>query len=221
MRRRARQVGLARRVAEEEAAVFAGSQPLALEQDGVLGVGAVLSPFGGDLDQAIRLMQEEITRMQHDPISEHELQKAKNQMLRNIVLEQLTVRSKASQLGSAAVLEGDPARCARLLDGLRGEGAAPPLILWALASETRSLAVLRTGRDSGQPLQALFKQERIFDNRRQQALGRALERLSQGKLRAALLHAARIDRMIKGLVPGDIWDEFLQLCLLLTHRLRH
>lgn len=117
-----------------------------------------------------------------------------------------------------AVLEGDPARCARLLDGLRGEGAAPPLVLWALASETRSLSVLRTGRDAGQPLQALFKQERIFDNRRQQALGRALDHLSQGKLRAALMHAARIDRMIKGLVPGDIWDEFLQLSLRLSHR---
>ena len=34
--------------------------------------------------------------------------------------------------------------------------------------------------------------------------------------RAALLHAARIDRMIKGLARGDIWDEFLQLALRLT-----
>lgn len=34
--------------------------------------------------------------------------------------------------------------------------------------------------------------------------------------RAALLHAARIDRIIKGLVTGDLWDEFLQLALRLT-----
>ena len=33
---------------------------------------------------------------------------------------------------------------------------------------------------------------------------------------AALLHAARIDRMIKGLAQGDIWDEFLQLALRVT-----
>jgi DNA polymerase-3 subunit delta len=32
-------------------------------------------------------------------------------------------------------------------------------------------------------------------------------------LRTAILHAARIDRMIKGLTTGDVWDEFLQLCL--------
>ncbi|MFN4148049.1 MAG: DNA polymerase III subunit delta, partial [Rhodocyclaceae bacterium] len=33
---------------------------------------------------------------------------------------------------------------------------------------------------------------------------------------AALLHAARIDRIIKGLSKGDWWDEFLQLALRLT-----
>lgn len=117
-----------------------------------------------------------------------------------------------------AVVEGDPVRCARLLEGLKGEGAAPPLVLWALANETRSLANLSAGRDAGQPLPALFKAERIFDPRRQQAVGRALGRLSQGALRAALMHAARIDRMIKGLVSGDVWDEFLQLALRLAQR---
>nr|WP_282098968.1 DNA polymerase III subunit delta [Thauera aromatica] len=117
-----------------------------------------------------------------------------------------------------AVIEGDPVRCARLLDGLRGEGAAPPLVLWALASETRTLAALRAGQDAGQPLAALFKTERVFEPRRQQAVGRALARLTQGGLRAALMHAARIDRIIKGLAPGDIWDEFLQLSLRLAQR---
>ncbi|MDP2171027.1 MAG: DNA polymerase III subunit delta [Rhodocyclaceae bacterium] len=35
-------------------------------------------------------------------------------------------------------------------------------------------------------------------------------------LRPALLHAARIDRIIKGLASGDRWDECLQLSLRLT-----
>jgi light-dependent protochlorophyllide reductase len=34
--------------------------------------------------------------------------------------------------------------------------------------------------------------------------------------RAALLHAAKIDRIIKGVASGDLWDEFLQLSLRLT-----
>lgn len=117
-----------------------------------------------------------------------------------------------------AVLEGDPARCARLLDGLKGEGAAPPLVLWALASEIRTLAALRNGQDSGQPLAALFKTERIFNERRKQTVQRALARLSAPALRAALLHAARIDRLIKGLNDGDVWDEFLMLALRLARR---
>jgi DNA polymerase-3 subunit delta len=35
-------------------------------------------------------------------------------------------------------------------------------------------------------------------------------------LRPALLQAARIDRIIKGIATGDLWDEFLQLALRLT-----
>ncbi|GLT20892.1 DNA polymerase III subunit delta [Zoogloea oryzae] len=115
-----------------------------------------------------------------------------------------------------AMLEGDAARCARLLEGLKGEGEAPPLILWALANEIRTLANLRQGLDEGQQLQGLMKAERIFDDRRRLAIQRALPRLDGAPLRTAILHAARIDRMIKGLVGGDVWDEFLQLCLRLT-----
>jgi DNA polymerase-3 subunit delta len=84
-----------------------------------------------------------------------------------------------------ALLTGDTARCARLLDGLRGEGAPAPLVLWALANEIRTLAQ---------------------------------SRLTRPALQTALLHAARIDRMIKGLVRGEIWDEFLRLALRLCHR---
>ncbi len=69
----------------------------------------------------------------------------------------------------------DTARCARTLEGLKAEAAAPPLILWVLANETR-----------------------------------------QRMHRVALLHAAKIDRIIKGVASGDLWDEFLQLSLRLT-----
>ena len=117
-----------------------------------------------------------------------------------------------------ALIEGDPARCVRLLEGLQGEGTAPPLVLWALANEIRTLAALATGQAAGQPLANLMKAERIFDERRRQAIQRALPRLRPGALRAALLHAAKIDRIIKGIAPGDAWDEFLQLALRICRR---
>ncbi len=118
----------------------------------------------------------------------------------------------------AALLEGDAARCARLLEGLRGEDVAPLLLLWAYASEIRALAALRAAQDEGRPLAAALRAERVFDDRRAAALQRALPRLRQQQLRAALLAAARIDRMIKGLVQGDVWDEFLQLALRLARK---
>jgi DNA polymerase-3 subunit delta len=78
----------------------------------------------------------------------------------------------------------DPARCARVIEGLRAEGAAPPLVLWAIATEARNLFQKVPGR--------------------------------RRAARNALLHAARIDRIIKGVARGDLWDEFLQLSLRLT-----
>ena len=38
---------------------------------------------------------------------------------------------------STTVVSGDAARLARTLDGLDGEGVAPPLVLWAMSEEIR------------------------------------------------------------------------------------
>lgn len=99
----------------------------------------------------------------------------------------------------AALAAGDGARCALLLDGLRAEGVAAPLVLWSMASEIRSLAGAR-GSWGARPQSS------------------PAPRVPVPRLRAALLHAARIDRMIKGLLAGDVWDEFLQLALRITGR---
>lgn len=114
-----------------------------------------------------------------------------------------------------ALLAGDGARCARLLEGLRAEDTAPPLILWALAQETRTLAQLRSQIDRGQSFDAACKTLKIFGPR-QSGYRPAVQRCPTPLLRTSLLHAARIDRMIKGLTQGDLWDEFLQLTLRLT-----
>ncbi|MFA7270644.1 MAG: DNA polymerase III subunit delta [Sterolibacterium sp.] len=119
----------------------------------------------------------------------------------------------------AALLAGDAPRCARLLEGLRAEDTAPPLVLWALAQETRTLAQLRAQLDRGASFDAACSAARVF-GARQGAYRGALQRCPTPLLRAALLQAARIDRMIKGLARGDLWDEFLQLALRLTQTKR-
>src|SRR6476659_11176414 len=59
---------------------------------------------------------------------------------------------------SEAMLQGDPARLVRMLEGLKGEGEALPLVLWAVAEEIRTLLKLQTGLSQGQSLPALLKQ---------------------------------------------------------------
>ncbi len=119
----------------------------------------------------------------------------------------------------AALVAGDGPRAARLLEGLRAEDTAPPLILWALAQEARTLAQLRSALDQGAGFDAACAGLRIF-GARQGPYRDAVRRCTTPLLRAALLQAARIDRMIKGLGRGDLWDEFLQLILRLTQTKR-
>ena len=112
-----------------------------------------------------------------------------------------------------ALLAGDVARLMRTLDGLQQEGEAPLLVLWAMTEEVRALAQVRTGLTQRKSLDALLKDARVWGPR-QARFKRALKRIDTVRASAALAHAARIDRMIKGAGgSGDVWDEFLRLGL--------
>jgi DNA polymerase-3 subunit delta len=79
------------------------------------------------------------------------------------------------------VLDGDPARSLRMLEGLRAEGTEAPLILWALLRARETL------------------QQRAPNPRRPLSFPRLAQR------------AARADRMAKGRLGGDAWDELALL----------
>jgi DNA polymerase-3 subunit delta len=115
-----------------------------------------------------------------------------------------------------AMLAGDGARVARMLEGLQGEGEALPLVLWAVAEEIRTLLKLKSAAAVGRPLGMLLKEMRIWGPR-ERLMEPALRRLSLKQLEAALQEAAQIDKMIKGLrakaYAGDAWDAMLQLGL--------
>jgi len=117
---------------------------------------------------------------------------------------------------SEAMLAGDPARLVRMLEGLKGEGEALPLVLWAVSEEIRTLLKLKAGMAQGRPLGALLKEYRIWGPR-ERMMEPALRRISLPTLEAALQQAAQVDKMIKGLrakqFAGDAWDAMLQLAL--------
>lgn len=106
-------------VAESRVAVMALSIPFSLEADGIFAAAAVLAPIGGDTKTATAALQSEIERIRSEPVSEGELTKARNQMLAGLVTQNLTVVSKASALGQAAVLEGSTARVNGMLEQVR------------------------------------------------------------------------------------------------------
>lgn len=116
-----------------------------------------------------------------------------------------------------AALSGDAARSARVLYGLRAEGIEPVLILWALARELRTLATLAFAREHGEPLETAMRRLRVWD-RRKPLITQALKRYSAAHWRAALVRAGRSDRVIKGMVPGNTWDELLQLVEIMAGR---
>jgi len=117
---------------------------------------------------------------------------------------------------SEAMLSGDTARLIRMLEGLKGEGEALPLVLWAVSEEIRTLLKLKAGMAQGRPLPALLKEYRIWGPR-ERLMEPALRRISLPTLEAAMQQAAQVDRMVKGLrakaFAGDQWDAMLQLAL--------
>ncbi|MFZ6752555.1 DNA polymerase III subunit delta [Undibacterium sp. Dicai25W] len=115
-----------------------------------------------------------------------------------------------------AMLSGDVARLSRMLNGLKGEGEALPLVLWAMAEEIRTLLKLKSGMAQGRPLSALLKEYRIWGPR-EKLMDPALRRVSLQTLQTALQEASQVDKMVKGLrakaFAGDAWDALLQLGL--------
>ncbi|HYM27475.1 MAG TPA: DNA polymerase III subunit delta [Steroidobacteraceae bacterium] len=114
-----------------------------------------------------------------------------------------SARFDVFQLGEA-VLEGDAPRALRMLAGLRAEGTEATLALWAL---TKALRDVWSARAEGRP---------PAWQRNAAALARALQRAPRLPFTQLALRAARADRMIKGRLGGDAWDEMAlfaaQLC---------
>lgn len=115
-----------------------------------------------------------------------------------------------------AMLSGNAKRALTILHGLRGEGEALPLVLWAVGDEIRVLAALSAIQQSGGDLNQAFREQRVF-GAREKLLRHCLQRLPASTWPAAVRHAQDIDRIIKGLTtPGvltDAWEETARLCL--------
>ena len=131
-------------------------------------------------------------------------------MVRDAVLD--VSRFDVFGLGEA-LLQGDPVRIDRMLDGLKAEGAALPLMTWMLSDELRMLGRLLGIMERGVPVGNALREARVFPMARQNLVQQHVQRFSRDAIVTGLQRAARIDRMVKGLDQGDPWNEVLQLML--------
>jgi DNA polymerase-3 subunit delta len=111
-----------------------------------------------------------------------------------------SARYDVFQLGEA-LLNGDTARALRMLAGLRAEGTEATLVLWALTKAVRDIWNAHTGAANRAPAW----------QRQAAALAQAQRRAPRLPFRGLIRRAARADRMIKGRLSGDAWDEMALL----------
>lgn len=123
-----------------------------------------------------------------------------------------SARFDVFQLGEA-VLAGETTRALRMLAGLRAEGTEPTLALWALTKAVRDTWNAHCGGGARAPAW----------QRQAAALASAQRRAPRLSFGALAVRAARADRMIKGRLGGNAWDEMAllaaELCAQPTLRL--
>jgi len=104
-------------------------------------------------------------------------------------------------------------RLLRILSGLKSEGMEPMAIYGALMWDYRRLCSMAYHFDNGLPLDKLFAEYRIWDNRRKQAINSILSRHNVKKLYELLRQANYLDRQIKSAEKHTAWDAMLTLLL--------
>jgi DNA polymerase III subunit delta len=116
---------------------------------------------------------------------------------------------------SEAMLNGNAARYTRILEGLRAEGTATVLVLWAISEDVRTLGKVLQASERGGNIGSALRDARVW-GARQKLIETAARRLRFPHIERAIHQAARLDKAIKGLRQGDVWDELLQLGLRLS-----
>jgi DNA polymerase III subunit delta len=119
-------------------------------------------------------------------------------------------RHDAFQLGEA-VLAGDTARTVKVLQALQDEGEQPLAVMNPLLWRFKPLAELKLAQTRGENLGQAMTHARVFGSK-QDAIKRAVTKLSLRQIEAILQKLAEIDQIAKGVMEGDPWLEISRLC---------
>lgn len=92
-------------VKERQIAQVAVAGAFFLEDDGLAAAGAAIMPWGNK-QKALDAIKEHIEKVKAEPVTQRELDKVKNQLLSQEVMNALTIENKARLLGQYEVLQG-------------------------------------------------------------------------------------------------------------------
>ena len=103
-----------------------------------------------------------------------------------------------------SALRGDAGRILHILDGLRGEGVAPPVVLWALHREIHTLAAISADVAKGLSAERAIDRARVF-SKRTGLVRQGLGRLQTTQWLALLDLCHQADAAIKGVGAEQPW----------------
>jgi DNA polymerase-3 subunit delta len=104
-----------------------------------------------------------------------------------------------------AALAGDARRAVKILSGLRAEGVAPVIVMWALTRELRTLSLLDDTVRQGGDLGGAMQKSGVWRNR-QGLVRQCMGRHKHGDFHRMLQISGRADAAAKGQRAGDPWQ---------------
>ena len=111
-----------------------------------------------------------------------------------------------------SALAGGIGRSIRMLNGLRAEGTAAPVILWALTREIRLICSLAQQVEAGRSPQQVASAAREVWDKRKPLVTQGLQRLNSRQWQKLLQLCCLTDRAIKGQDPQDPWLQMQRIC---------
>jgi zinc protease len=106
-------------VADTQVAVDASSWTYNLQQDGLFVIEATLPPHSTDYDRVFHALREQVETLKKNGMTDDELEKARNQLLKYLITSNLKVESKARLLGASAVTMGDVSKVNTFVEEIR------------------------------------------------------------------------------------------------------
>jgi DNA polymerase-3 subunit delta len=112
-------------------------------------------------------------------------------------------------------LSGNRKKTIQMVQGLQTEGAEILPLLGLLARELRALLSMAGKVRAGARVDAVMSAQRVWQKRKK-VVGYALSNHSVIEFEQMLVQAGKVDQMVKGLQPGEPWDELASLVIRLS-----